>query len=278
MKLTLCNEVIRELSFVDQCRLAAALGFNGLEVAPFTLSETPAEISKEKRKELRQIAISEGIVITGLHWLMNVPDGLSITSDNPAIAARTRKHMLDMVELCHDLGGSILVHGSPANRKLTDASDENIAKETAFAHFQSVGKAAEAAGVVYCIEALSPSATNFITHVAEAIEIVKRANSPGLATMLDTNAAWNGETEAPEKVLARYLPSGHIRHIHFNDTNKRGPGQGGHGFAAIVNTLVACEYNGLIGIEPFDYHPDGPTSAARAIGYVRGLMENAQCH
>jgi hypothetical protein len=28
-------------------------------------------------------------------------------------------------------------------------------------------------------------------------------------------------------------------------------------------------------VEPFDYHPDGPMSAARAIGYLAGVMEQA---
>jgi hypothetical protein len=29
-------------------------------------------------------------------------------------------------------------------------------------------------------------------------------------------------------------------------------------------------------MEPFDSHPDGPTCAARMIGYVRGLLETGR--
>ena len=39
MKLSLCNEVIRELPFDRQCALAAGLGYRGLEVAPFTFGD-----------------------------------------------------------------------------------------------------------------------------------------------------------------------------------------------------------------------------------------------
>ena len=39
MKLSLCNEVIRELSFERQCALAASLGYRGLELAPFTFGD-----------------------------------------------------------------------------------------------------------------------------------------------------------------------------------------------------------------------------------------------
>ncbi len=32
-------------------------------------------------------------------------------------------------------------------------------------------------------------------------------------------------------------------------------------------------FSGFCAVEPFDYHPDGATSAARAIGYLRGILE-----
>ena len=41
MKLALCNEVIREMDFPAQCDFAAKLGYDGLELAPFTLDENP---------------------------------------------------------------------------------------------------------------------------------------------------------------------------------------------------------------------------------------------
>jgi sugar phosphate isomerase/epimerase len=91
--------------------------------------------------------------------------------------------------------------------------------------------------------------------------------------MLDTSAAWGGEDQPPEQVLQDHLPSGLIAHIHFNESNRRAPGQGEHSFLPIVKVLADHGYDGLIGIEPFDYHPDGPTAAALAAGYVKGLVE-----
>ena len=32
-------------------------------------------------------------------------------------------------------------------------------------------------------------------------------------------------------------------------------------------------YRGIVAVEPFDYVPDGPGAAARAIGYVKGILE-----
>ena len=48
MKLALCNEVLRELPFGEQCRLAAALGYTGLELAPFTLADDPSTLARTR--------------------------------------------------------------------------------------------------------------------------------------------------------------------------------------------------------------------------------------
>jgi sugar phosphate isomerase/epimerase len=44
-------------------------------------------------------------------------------------------------------------------------------------------------------------------------------------------------------------------------------------FAPIFAALAEQKYSGMAAIEPFIYEPDGPTCAARQIGYVRGLLE-----
>lgn len=273
MQLTLCNEVIRHLGFADQCRLAAGLGYIGLEVAPFTLSDDPCRLPVGERRTLRAKAEEEGIAITGLHWLMNVPAGLSLTSSDVTVQNQTRDHMLGLVELCHDLGGKVLVHGSPDQRSVGDAGGLEAAEEIALGHLTAAGDAAHAAGLTYCLEPLSPALTDFVNTVDAAEKLVLRSGSKGLATMLDTSAAWGGESASPATVLKGALPRGHIRHIHFNESNRRAPGQGEHGFLSIVDVLTTHGYDGLIGIEPFDYHPDGSTAAAFAAGYVEGLFE-----
>ena len=44
-------------------------------------------------------------------------------------------------------------------------------------------------------------------------------------------------------------------------------------FAPIVRALRETGYAGWIAMEPFVYEPDGPTCAARMIGYVAALLE-----
>jgi hypothetical protein len=67
--------------------------------------------------------------------------------------------------------------------------------------------------------------------------------------------------------------TGLIAHVQFNDRNRRGPGEGEDKFAPVVRALRETGYKGWIAMEPFQYKPDGAACAARAIGYVQGLME-----
>ena len=278
MRFALCNEVVAELPFERQCALAAALGYDGLEIAPFTLSADPASLTSADRSRFRKAAEAERIAISGLHWLLNVPAGLSITSDDADIHKRTGEHMVAMVDLCADLGGKVIVHGSPKQRPLGHATTPERARENAIALLRLAGERAQAAGVDYCVEPLSSAMTDFITTVEEALALIEDVGMPSVATMIDTLAAWGCETEEPATLIRRHMSSGQIRHIHLNDDNMRAPGQGERRFAPILEALFDTGYDGVIGIEPFDYHPDGPAAAARAIGYLQGIVETLKAH
>ena len=82
--------------------------------------------------------------------------------------------------------------------------------------------------------------------------------------------------------MARWMPGGHIAHVQVNDPNRRGPGQGAMAFAPILAALrrmmAAGHYRGIVAVEPFDYVPDGIASAARAIGYLKGVLEGLDAH
>jgi sugar phosphate isomerase/epimerase len=179
-----------------------------------------------------------------------------------------------LCDLCVSLGGKYLVHGSSQYRQLNpaDIAGDRARGVEAFAH---AAKCAESAGVTYLVEPLRPSRTGFINTVAEAVEVIDAINSPALKTMLDCCSASESEAEKIVDVLDRWLPTGTIAHFHANDANHRGPGQGGVRFSEIVAALKRGGYAGIIGVEPFICEPDGPTCAARAVGYLRGIMEAA---
>ena len=273
MQIALCNEVVREMPFAEQCGFAAALGYDAMELAPFTLGGEPHLLGKEERRRLRDTAEAAGVPISSLHWLLVTPEGLSITSPDPAVRDRTVDVMRRLVGLCADLGGSVLVHGSPAQRRLPDGAEATAARLWARDCFAAVAADAEAAGVTYCIEPLAPAETNFINSVAEAAVLVRDIGSPAVRTMIDCCAAAQSETRSPAALLDDWLPTGLIGHLQVNDRNLRGPGQGEDIFAPVFAALRRHDYRGIVAVEPFDYVPDGPAAAARAIGYIRGILE-----
>jgi sugar phosphate isomerase/epimerase len=273
MRIALCNEVLAGRDFAAQCAYAAALGYDGLEVAPFTLADDPAQLGASERAAIRRAAADAGIAITGLHWLLVKPPGLSITASDAAVRARTLDTMRALVGLCADLGGRYLVHGSPAQRRIPPDASRDDAWARARDGFAAAAEAARAAGVLYLVEPLPRDETDLINTLGEAATMVREIGSPALKTMLDTKSAALSEAEPVADVAARWLPSGLVGHVQLNDRNRRGPGQGGDAFAPVLRALRDAGYHGDIAIEPFDYVPDGPGCAARAIGYVRGLLE-----
>lgn len=272
MRLALCNEVLREMAFDEQCRFARAVGYRGLELAPYTVDPEPHLMTGKKRRSVRRTAEDAGVPIAGLHWLLVTPKGLSITTDDAGIRDQTIDIMRRLIELCADVGGEYLVHGSPGQRRLPDdpaaAAEARIRGIDAWA---TIAAEAKKAGVTYCIEALAEPQANFVNSVAEAAGIVDEIGSEFVRTMLDCSAASRMESVPVAALVEKWLPSGHIAHVQVNDKNRRGPGQGDDDLRPVIDALKRYKYDGWIGVEPFIYEPDGPATAAFAAGYMRGL-------
>lgn len=273
MKLSLCNEVLRAFDFARQCAFAAELGYAGLEVAPFTLGENAYRMPEAERAALRRAAKDAGVAVSGLHWLLVAPAGLSITGADRAVWERTVEVMRRLIGLCAELGGGYLVHGSPAQRRIGEGADRAEAAKRGEAAWAAIAEDAAKAGVVYCVEPLAAPDADFVNTLDEAAALVRRIGRPALRTMLDTSSAGLTEQMPVADLVRKWMPSGLIAHVQFNDRNRRGPGEGEDKFAPVVRALRETGYEGWIAMEPFQYKPDGAACAARAIGYVQGLME-----
>jgi sugar phosphate isomerase/epimerase len=273
MRIALCNEVIAPTPFPAQCEYAAKLGYDGLELAPYTLSEEPQRMGAAQIAAARSAARDAGVAVTGLHWLLVKPAGLSISTRDASVRKRTVEVMCALIDLCAELGGRYLVHGSPQQRRIEPGESREAATARATECFAAVAERAQRAGVVYCVEPLAPDATALINSLEEAARIVAQIGNPSIRSMLDCSAAGRAEKEPLGALVDRWLPEGIIAHVQVNDRNRRGPGQGEQRFAPLFAALKRHGYAGDVAVEPFDYVPDGPAAAARAIGYLRGLIE-----
>ena len=239
MRFALCNEVLASMPLESQCDYAAALGYDGLEIAPYTLFETPEAVSATEASRVRAVVGKAGLVVTGLHWLLVKPENLSLTDPDISIRARTLEVMTRLTGLCAALGGKVLVHGSPKQRQIAPGETHAVARSRLVDALGAVAMVAEREGVLYCIEPLSRQETALINTIAEAAELVREVAHPNLRTMVDCSAAGLTETESVPALLDRWLPTGLIAHVQINDPNRRGA-RAGHN-AVCADRGNACE-------------------------------------
>ena len=116
MRISLCNEVIADMPFERQCAFARDVGYDGIEIAPFTLTDDPTRLPASSSARWRRAAADAGIAITSLHYLLRAPAGLSITASAADQRRRTVDVMRALCALAAELGANVLVHGSPDQR------------------------------------------------------------------------------------------------------------------------------------------------------------------
>ena len=273
MKLSLCNEVLGSIPLGEQCQLAARLGYVGLEIAPFTLAEAPERIPTAEAQRLRGVVEANGLVCTGLHWLLVKPSGLSVTDPDPSVRARTLDVVRRYIELCAELGGRVMVHGSPRQRQVAPGESHEAARARLVEFLRGAGEAAAQHGITYCLEPLARRETTLVNTVAEAADVVREVGLDSVRTMIDCSAAGATESESVPELIDRWLPTGLVAHVQVNDPNRRAPGQGEMRFGPILAALERQRYAGVVAVEPFDYIPDGPGCAAWASAYLHGVQD-----
>jgi sugar phosphate isomerase/epimerase len=272
MKISICNELFQGWPIERVFGYAAQLGYDGVEIAPYTLADSATEIPLSRRKAIRRAAEKSGIEIVGLHWLLVKPEGLHINHPDEIIRIRTQEYMEALVHLCADIGGKLLIHGSPHQRTVEHEWNFKEAWERARETFEACLEIARKRNVTYCIEPLSRTSTNFINTVEEALRLVKEIRHPNFKMIFDCRHALAQEGSATE-ALVHALDSRMLCHVHVNDADGRGPGFGETRFTPLLNTLIKNNYQGYLSVEVYSFDPDPQTVASRSIGYLKGILE-----
>jgi sugar phosphate isomerase/epimerase len=269
MRFAICNETFEGWDHARICCFVAEVGYQGLELAPFTLAPRITEVSAERRRELRRQAEECGLRIIGLHWLLAKTEGLHITSPEDAERGRTAQYLVELARGCRDLGGDLMVFGSPAQRRIPAGATKAQAADYAADTFRRALPGIADCGVRLCLEPLSPPEADFINTCAEAVELLDRVGHPNFVLHLDVKAMATDEAPAPE-LIRRY--AARAGHFHGNDANRRGPGFGDTDFVPIFQALRESGYPGWVSVEVFDYSPDPETIAQRSLTYMRQCL------
>jgi sugar phosphate isomerase/epimerase len=261
-----CNELFEGWDFSRVCRFVKAVGYDGLELAPFTLATPITDLPANRRAELRQQAADEGLEIIGLHWLLARTDGFYLTSPDRLVRERTGEYLAALAEACRDLGGSVMVFGSPAQRSRLPGVSPDEAFGWAAETFRLALPALAECGVTLCMEPLSPAETDFVNTCAEALRLVEMIDHPHFVLHLDVKAMATESTPITDLIRQH---AGRAGHFHANDPNRRGPGFGDLDFRPVFQALRDAGYNRWVSVEVFDYAPDPETIARQSLEYMK---------
>ncbi len=267
MKFALCNEMFENTPMARVASVAAKLGYHGIEIAPFTLGPSATEITTAKRKETRRAIEDHGLETVGLHWLFAGPKGLHLTTPDQGTWQQTRDYLAALLDLCSDLGGKVLVLGSPKQRSVLGNQTKQGAWKQTVDLLSSVVERAGELGLTICFEPLAPVETNFINTVAEGMKLVREVNHPSLKIHLDVKAMCSEGKPVP--AIIRSVEVSDIGHFHVNDPNLYGPGMGEVDYAPLVEAIRGIGYDKWLSVEVFKYDPDPETIAKKSIDYLR---------
>jgi sugar phosphate isomerase/epimerase len=273
VKFAICNELFKDWDLEETLRFVSEVGYQGIEIAPFTLADSVDEISSQRRQQIRQKIEKYGLEVVGLHWLLVSPSGLYINHPDKNIRDKTKNYLLALIQFCRDLGGKIMVIGSPKQRKVLEGRSYEETWDTTREVFEECARVAQEKGVTLCIEPLPRRETNFITTAAEAIRLVKEIDHPNFRLILDVHAMSDEEKPLEEIISGA---GAYLAHFHANDANKKAPGFGKVDFLPLFEILKKIDYRGYVSVEVFDFEPDPQTIARRSLEYMKKVINQGK--
>lgn len=266
MKYAICNETFQDRPFEKAFAYARSVGYTGLEIAPFTLGKPIPDFGAEDRAALRGQIADAGLECVGLHWLLAKTEGFYLTTPDEAVRERTGVYLAELARLCRDLGGTIMVLGSPQQRNLLPGVDHGQAMDYAADTIRRAMPVLEDCGVTLALEPLAPSEGDFLNTAALGIELAKKVDSPNCRLHLDVKAM-SSESDPIDQVIRDSRDW--IAHFHANDPNLLGPGMGEVVFDPIFKALKDVGYEGWVSVEVFRYEPGIETICEESIRYMR---------
>jgi sugar phosphate isomerase/epimerase len=270
MKLAICNETFQDWPFDRAFAFARQLGYTGIEFAPFTINPNARAITSEQRSQVGRQAETAGLEVVGLHWLLAFTEGYHLTSPDAEVRCKTADYLADLARLCRDLGGRVLVLGSPKQRNLLPGVSMDQAMEYAADVLRRAMPAVEQCGVVLAIEPLGPEEGDFLLTAEAGVQLLHMVDSPHCRLHLDVKAM-SSEPQPIADIIRQNAP--YLEHFHANDANRRGPGMGDIDFLPILAALKDIDYQGWVSVEVFDYTPGVETLASESIAYLQRCLD-----
>ncbi len=273
MRYAFCNEMFGDQPFDQVWPTVREMGYTGVEIAPFTLlpgCETVdvRDVSAQQRVTVKQQAADAGLDVVGLHWLLAKTDGFYLTTADATIRAATTEYFRALAQLCADLGGTVMVLGSPHQRNLLPDVEYEEAEKYAAEVLRAAMPTCEDLGVTIALEPLSSAEGDFMLTAESGIQLAKMVDSPNCKLHLDVKAM-----SAEKKPVGQIIRDSvdWMVHFHANDPNLLGPGMGKVDFEPVFSALKETNYDGWVSVEVFKYEPSPEEIAQSSIEYMRSF-------
>jgi len=218
---------------------------------------------------VKQQAEEAGLEIIGLHWLLAKTSGYYLTTPDDVVRQKTADYLAELARLCRDLGGHVMVLGSPLQRNLLPGVSHEQAMELAADCLKRAMPVLEECNVILAVEPLGPKDGNFLMTAEAGRQLCEMVGSPHCRLHLDCKAMASEPKPIPQLLRenARLL-----QHFHANDPNLRGPGMGDLDFVPIFQALAEIDYRGWVSVEVFDYAPGVEALARESIEYMQECL------
>jgi sugar phosphate isomerase/epimerase len=238
----------------------ASFGYDGVELA----IRDPKLVDVD---ELDGVVTRNGLEVpaigTGQAW---GEEGLSFTSDDPAVRRAAIKRVKSHVPLAKRFGASIilgLIRGVTPSGQSHEQSMAYLVEA-----LQECSAVAATEGVRFALEPLNRYETDLIHTVEQGMDLIRRVGAENFGLLLDT---FHMNIEEPSIEASIRTCGDRIFHFHVADSNRWHPGAGHLDFASILAALRETGYNAYVSGE-FMPVPDANTGAQRAIEYLRPVV------
>ena len=177
--------------------------------------------------------------------------------------------MKSLVDFCGDVGGEVIIFGSPKQRNI----EEGVTYDEAFDYARSImaetmPRCADR-GVTICMEPLTHLETNFLQSAEETVSLIDAVQHPNFQLILDTKAM-TFEKDDRATLIKRYADK--MRHYHANDENLNGPGFGDVDFAPIFAALKEIDFQHYVSVEVFNFEPGPEAIASKSLSYMKQFV------
>ncbi len=273
IKFGICNELFEDWGFRETCETIKKLGYDGVEIAPFTLAQRIVDLPSQRLSDLASVVSDAGLETIGLHWLLAKTEGFHLTSSDKAVRGRTGDYLIELGRVTKELGGNLMVLGSPKQRDVLNGVSYDAAMNYAVEVLTKVSTELGSMGLDLCFEPLAPSETNFVNTCAEANALIARVGLPNFKLHMDVKAQSSERTATVPELIRKHART--AGHFHAQDVNMKGPGMGEVDFVPILEALVDSGYDRWVSVEVFDFSPGPEATASKSIATLKSALAKA---